>query len=368
MRFLWTDRFTKLWRWVLLALRWHGREDVRLDDADTPGAPPDGSAVVEVAFTGICGTDLHEYRHGPNMIRLDPHPLTGARPPIVMGHEFSGRVVAMSRPWPGVSEGSRVAIDPCLACGECAWCLRGDYHICARGGSIGLASDGALARYVTVPLRSLCPVPDEVSDEWAALAEPLAVGLHAATRAGVRAGDSVLVLGAGPIGLAAILGARASGASAVFVSEPVGARHGAAMAAGATDVFDPTSADVRREVFLRTGRLGPRIAIDATGRPEVVDLGIRSLQRGGTIAVAGITDSILNTDLRQIVLYERTICGSLGYNFDIPRVLGLMAAGRLDPSCLLTDTRPLTDAVDTFAELAAGGHNHLKILLRPEEN
>ncbi len=352
----------------MLALRWHGRDDVRLDDIETPTSPPEGHAVVEVAFNGICGTDLHEYRHGPNMIRLGPHPLTGARPPIVMGHEFSGRVVAMSRPWPGVLEGSRVAIDPCLTCGECVWCLRGDYHICARGGSLGLAADGALARYVSVPLRSLCPVPDGVTDEMAALAEPLAVGLHAAARAGVTAGDSVLVLGAGPIGLAAILGARAAGAAAVFVSEPVLARHDAASVAGATDVFDPTSVDVRREVFLRTDRLGPRVAIDATGRPEVVDLGIRSLQRGGTIAVAGITDSVLATDLRQIVLFERTICGSLGYNFDIPRVLGLMAAGRLDPSCLLTDVRPLDDAVDTFSELAAGGHQHLKILLRPEEN
>jgi (R,R)-butanediol dehydrogenase/meso-butanediol dehydrogenase/diacetyl reductase len=351
------------------ALRWHGRQDVRLDALDEPGPPPDGFAVVEVAFCGICGTDLHEYRHGPNMIRTGPHPLTGAEPPVVMGHEISGRVVALSRPWPGVTEGTRVAVDPCLTCDECAWCLRGDYHICARGGSIGLAADGGLARFATVPLRGLHPVPDEVGDEYAALAEPLAVGLHAATRAGVRAGDNVLVLGAGPIGLAAILGARMAGAAAVYVSEPVAERRAVAAEAGATEVFDPADADVRREVFLRTGRLGPRVAIDATGRPEVVDLGIRSLQRGGTIAVAGITAAALQTDLRQIVLYERTVCGSLGYNFDIPRVLGLMASGRLDPSCLLTDARPLSAAVATFAELGnGGGHGQLKILLSPEEN
>lgn len=352
----------------MLALRWHGQKDVRLDVVDEPGPPPDGFAVVEVTFCGICGTDLHEYAHGPNMIRMSPHPLTGARPPVVMGHEMSGRVVTMSRPWPGITAGTRVAVDPCLTCDECIWCLHGDYHICARGGSLGLAADGGLARFVTVPLRGLHLVPDQVSDEMAALAEPLAVGLHAATRAGVRAGDSVLVLGAGPIGLAAILGARASGAAAVYVSEPVVARHSAALKAGATEVFDPADADVRREVFLRTARLGPRVAIDATGRPEVVDLGIRSLQRGGTIAIAGIADSVLQTDLRQVVLYERTVCGSLGYNFDIPRVLGLIASGRLDPTCLLTDTRPLSTAVATFAELADGGHGHLKILLSPEEN
>ena len=350
------------------ALRWHGREDVRLDTVDEPGTPADGFAVVEVAFCGLCGTDLHEYSHGPVMIRTTPHPLTGVQPPVVMGHELSGRVTAMSKPWHGISAGTRVAVDPCLTCDECVWCLRGDYHICARGGSLGLAADGGLARFVTVPLRGLHPVPDGVSDEFAALAEPLAVGLHAATRAGVGVGDSVLVLGAGPIGLAAILGARASGATDVYVSEPVTARHAAALAAGATEVFDPTQDDVRREVFTRTGRLGPRVAIDATGRPEVIDLGIRSLQRGGTIAVAGITDGVLQTDLRQIVLYERTVRGTLGYNFDIPRVLGLIASGRLDPTCLLSGTRPLSDAVATFAELAGGGHGHLKILLSPEEN
>ncbi|MET9994999.1 alcohol dehydrogenase catalytic domain-containing protein [Streptomyces mutabilis] len=347
------------------ALRWHGRGDLRLEEIAEPGEPPAGHAVVEVAFCGICGTDLHEITHGPNMIRTGKHPLSGQAPPVTMGHEMSGRVVALGGERAGVEIGTRVAVDPCLTCDACRWCLHGDYHICAKGGSVGLASDGGFARYATVPLRGLHPVPDAVSDEMAALAEPLAVGLHAAGRAGVGPGDTVLVLGAGPIGIAAILGARMSGAGAVYVSEPVTARHAAAVAAGATEVFDPTTADVRRTVFLRTGRIGPDVAIDATGRPDAVDLGLRSLRRGGRMAVAGITEAALSVDVRQLVLYERSLCGSLGYNFDIPRVLALMADGRLDASCLLTGVRPLSEGLTVVDELTGRTHDHLKVLLTP---
>lgn len=350
------------------ALRWHAGGDLRLDDVDEPAAAPSGSAIVEVAYSGICGTDLHEYRHGPNMIRSTPHPLTGAVPPIVLGHEFSGIVVALEGDHDAVAVGDLVAVDPCLACGHCEWCLRGDYHICRLGGSLGLAADGSFATRVVVPNRGLHKVPDGVSAQWASLAEPLAVGLHAANRAGVAPGDDVLVLGAGPIGLATIMGARMCGAAKIYVSEPVRQRHPAALEMGATEAFDPAADDVRREVFLRTDRRGPRVAIDATGVGQVIDLGVRSVQRGGVVVVAGIGAGTLETDVRQLVLFERTVRGSLGYNFDIPRVLALMASGRLDPTPLLTDVRPLSAAVATFDELSTPGHAHLKVLLSPKEN
>lgn len=348
------------------ALRWHEAGDIRLSDVDRPELLP-GTAIVEVAFCGLCGTDLHEYAHGPVMIREKPHPLSGATPPITLGHEFSGRVVEMDGTSAGVSIGARVVADPCLRCGTCRWCLRGDYHLCVLGGSIGLAADGALAPYVRVPLVQLHAVPDEVSDEHAALAEPLAVGLHAATRAGIGAGDSVLVLGAGPIGLAALLGAKASGAAAVYVSEPSAARAEVALAMGATAVFDPTADDVRKEVFVRTARIGPDAVIDGTGRPEAIALGLSSVRRGGTVAVAGISPSDISFDLRQLVLYERSLVGTLGYNFDIPRVLELMATGVLDASRFVTAVRPLGEALKTFEELSSP-NQHIKVLLNPQES
>jgi (R,R)-butanediol dehydrogenase/meso-butanediol dehydrogenase/diacetyl reductase len=350
-------------RHTMQALRWHGPHDLCLSKMAPPEAAH-GTAVVEVAYCGLCGTDLHEFASGPVMIRPGPHPLTGAKPPITLGHEFSGRVVAMSGDAPGIRVGTRVVADPCLRCGTCRACQRGEYHICSKGGSLGLAADGGLAQFVRVPLVQLHAIPDGVSDEHAALAEPLAVGLHAATRAGIGPGDNVLVLGAGPIGLAALAGARSRGAAAVYVSEPSPARAEVARSMGAACVFDPTQDDVRSEVFTRTGRIGPDAVIDGTGRPDAIALGLRSLRRGGRMAIAGISPSELRVDLRQLVLFERAVVGSLGYNFDIPRVLDLMADGRLDPSPLITAIRPLSAAISTFEELSSP-NQHIKVLLGP---
>lgn len=357
-----TDR-TRL---VMRALRWHGAGDVRLEEVDRPTLLP-GTAVVKVAACGLCGTDLHEVAHGPVMIRDGAHPLSGTRPPITLGHEMSGTVVEIDDVVPGIGIGTRVVADPCLRCGTCPACLRGDYHLCARGGSLGLADHGALADYVRVPVIQLHPVPDGVSDEHAALAEPLAVGLHAAKRAGIGPGDTVLVLGAGPIGLAALVGARACGATTVFVSEPASARAAVARKLGASEVFDPSADDVRTEVYVRSGRVGADAVIDGTGRPEAIELGLRSLRRGGRMAIAGISPARFDVDLRQIVLYEREIRGSLGYQFDIPRVLGLMASGAIDPHPFVTAVRPLSDVVSTFEELSSA-NQHVKVLITPQES
>jgi (R,R)-butanediol dehydrogenase / meso-butanediol dehydrogenase / diacetyl reductase len=348
------------------ALRWHGREDLRLESVAEPGDPPDGSALVEVSYCGVCGTDLHEYAAGPSMIRPGPHPLTGYQPPVTLGHEISGRVVALGGPVPGVDIGSRVAVDPCLRCGTCYWCRRGEYHICAKGGSVGLASPGAFAPLVLIPADGLVPIPDRVPDEHAAAAEPLAVGLHAVHRAGLRPGDNVLIIGAGPIGIAVLLAARLAGAAEIFVSEPVAARGERALALEAADVFDPGAADVRREVFLRTGRIGPDVVVEATGRPDCADLAISAVRRGGRVVLAGVSTGRLASELTQIVLYERVVLGSLGYNFDIPRVLALMASGQLDASPFVTGTFPLESGREVFAELAAHPSRHLKVLLTPK--
>lgn len=350
------------------ALRWHGRGDLRLDDVPEPGPPGPGEALVEVAYSGICGTDLHEYLHGPNLIRAGPHPLTGHAPPVTLGHEFSGRVTALGSEVPGIAAGDRVVVDPCLRCGTCRWCRHGEYHICAKGGSVGLASPGAFAPWVLVPTDGLVRIPDGVPDRIAALAEPLAVGLHAVRRAALRPGDNVLVLGAGPIGIAVLLAAKLAGAAGIYVSEPQPDRAARAAELGASEVFDPNTADVRREVFLRTGRIGPDVVFEATGRPALVELAVTTVRRGGRAVLAGISGEAASLPITQIVPFERTIVGSLGYNFDLPRVLDLIAQGRLEPDPLITGVYPLTQGREVFDELRADAGGHLKILLTPREN
>lgn len=343
------------------ALVWHGREDLRLEDVPRPTATP-GRVVVDVAFCGVCGTDTHEVQDGPILIKEEePHPLTGTTAPVTLGHEFSGRIAQIAEEDAaraqllGLEVGERVVADPCWRCNNCAWCTRGLYHQCPLGGSIGLVSDGGFAEAVEVPLENLHAVPDNVSDEWAALAEPMAVGLHAVTRAGVGPGQTVLIHGAGPIGLTAVIAAVAAGASAVYVSEIVDERAARARELGATEVLNPLQDDVRRAVFLKTGKIGADAIIDATGRTDVVAESVRSVRRGGTVVMAGIGSSALTIDAHQLIFYERTLRGSMGYNFDIPRVLALMSAGRIDASPLVGDIRPLDEALDVFDEQRNGG-------------
>lgn len=353
---------------TMRALRWHGREDVRYETVDKPPMPSTGFAVIEVDYCGLCGTDLHEYSHGPNMIRQQPHPLSGSEPPVTLGHEFSGTIAAIGDEDSGFSVGDRVTVDPCLKCGSCFWCRTGDYHICTKGGSLGLAADGGFAEYVSVPTYQLQAVPDGVDLAQAAVAEPIAVGLHSAARGEIGPGDRVLILGAGPIGIAALMGAVVAGAGAVYVSEPNAARAEQARQFGATEVFDSQTTDVRREVFLRTGRIGPDVVIDGTGIPAVIAEAVRTVRRGGTVVMTGISDSEVPVDLRQVVLMERNIRGSLGYNYDISRVLELIDNGRLDVTGFVTDTRPMSEGPELLKELTSDRGHHLKVLLSPKEN
>lgn len=348
------------------ALVWHAARDLRLEDVDEPDPPGPGQALVEVAYCGICGTDLAEYTSGPVMIRDRPHPLTGGRPPLVLGHEFSGRVLALGpdadASAPAV--GQRVTVDPCWRCGSCFWCRRGDYHVCRSGGSVGLASDGALARRVLVPLAGLVPLPDGVDDRVAALTEPLAVGLHAVRRGGLTAGDRVLVLGHGPIGAAVVLAARASGAAEVYVSEPAPGRRRLAEQLGATEAFDPTAVDVRKEVYVRTGRIGPDVVFECTGAPRLLPVAVSAVRRGGRVVLVGIGHGVADVEPAQIVPYEREVVGSLGYRHDLPRVIGLIDAGLLDPTPLITGVVPLEAAVSgAFDALLDDELQHMKVLV-----
>ncbi|MFF0011489.1 2,3-butanediol dehydrogenase [Streptomyces sp. NPDC005374] len=348
------------------ALRWHGARDLRLEELPDPPEPGPHEAVIDVAWCGICGTDLHEYLEGPHMIREGPHPLTGASPPLALGHELSGTVLALGAQVPGIAVGDRVTADPVWRCGVCYWCVRGEYHICPKSGSVGLASSGAFADRVTVPIAGLTKLPDNVSDEMAAVAEPLAVGLHAVTRGGVRPGDNVLVVGGGPIGFAVVLAAKLAGAAGLYVSEPLKERRERLLELGVTEALDPRETDVRRELFLRTGRIGPDVVIDATGVPGLAGQAVATVRRGGRVVLAGVGHGKVEFDMGQLVFYERAVLGTLGYHHDIPRVIDLMSTGRLDAAPLITGRFALAEGAGVFADLAADRARHLKVLLTPK--
>ena len=351
------------------AVVWHGAHDLRVEEVPEPRDPGPGEAIVEVAYCGICGSDLHEYQEGPVMIRPGPHPLTGDAPPLALGHEFSGRVVALgpadtTRAYrTPVAEGTRVTVDPCWRCDTCFWCRRGEYHLCKIGGAVGLASPGAMASFVRVPVAGLVPLPAEVDDRTAALVEPLAVGLHAVLRSGIRSGDAVLISGFGPIGASVLLNVKAAGAGAIYVSEPHPARRRLAETMGATLSLDPVETDVRREVFLATGKIGPDAVFECTGVPALLPAAVDTVRKGGRVVIVGIGHGQASLEPNRIALFEREVVGSLGYRHDLPRVVSLLAAGRIDPGPYVSAVVPLEEAITGGFDALIGDRAQLKILL-----
>src|SRR5215218_8147216 len=229
------------------AVRYYGVKDIRVESV---GEPSDDLGPREVLvrphWVGICGTDLHEYVAGPIVTPVDPHPLTGARLPQTLGHEFSAEVLAVGSEVTSAKPGDRIAVMPLAYCGDCYYCRRALNHLCVRMGCVGLSWEwgGLSDAAVIIDYQVGAVLPDEVSYEQGALVEPAAVAAYGVSRGGVRPGDAVLVAGGGPIGALAVLCAIAAGAGSVYLSEPNAARVERAERLGATDIFNPRETDV----------------------------------------------------------------------------------------------------------------------------
>jgi (R,R)-butanediol dehydrogenase/meso-butanediol dehydrogenase/diacetyl reductase len=347
------------------ALRFHAAGDLRIEDVPAPSDPGPGEVAVRVATCGICGTDLHEYVAGPIVTPTEPHPLTGAQIPQILGHEFAGEVVATGAGVTAVTPGDRVAIMPLSYCGRCAYCRRGLQHLCTTMACVGLSHAwGGMAELATVAEYQVVRLPDEVSFRQAALIEPTAVAAYGVERAGVAPGDSVLVTGAGPIGALAALCAHAAGAAAVYVSEPNSARRARAEALGVATVLDPTATDVPALLRDATDGLGVDVAIECSGHPAGFASAVSSLRRRGTLAQTGLFVGEATVEPMLWSLNDLTIVGTWCYRvYDFGRVAAQIAAGRLPVDEVVTSTIALDGAPAAFERLASGRADEIKVLV-----
>lgn len=346
------------------ALRWHDRGDIRLEDIELDEELPAGQVEIEVAYCGICGSDVAEYSSGPVAIKTSVHGLTGAAPPITLGHEFSGRVVAVGSAVTGIKVGARVAADASWRCGSCEECRAGRYNLCAQGASIGLASDGGMAERVRVPAYCVVPLPDGVSDQAGALLEPLAVGLHALDRGAARPAQTVVVIGYGPIGAGAAEVARACGLDVLVLEPHDGRRRRAESLKLATYVPLGDARDDARAVRSMTGG-GAHLVIDCTGAPSSIANAPEMTRRGGNIVVVGIPKAAPQIDIARLILFERRLIGALGYRHDLPRVAAMIASGTLAAEAMITRVAGLSESNAMFERLATDPGDDLKILLDP---
>jgi (R,R)-butanediol dehydrogenase/meso-butanediol dehydrogenase/diacetyl reductase len=344
------------------ALRWHARKDVRLDDVPEPSVAR-GEVVVRVAACGLCGSDLHEYLDGPVYIPRAPHPLTGVTPPVTLGHELCGRIVAVGPDVAGFHEGDRVTVNPCLLCRECAWCRRGQPNLCARLGTLGLSRDGGFAPLVGVPAYGCHVLPAAVDDRAGAVVEPLAVAAHAARRARLAGSERAAIVGGGPVGLLLLQVLRARGLPWIAVVEPREERRRLARDLGATVALDPGAGDPARALAELTGEQRAEVAFECVGSEAAFATAVRLAGKGGRVVLVGLVPAPVPVNLLALLAHEKEIVGSSAYTDEFPAAVGLLAEGRVRVDGLITAEVPLEDALLALTQPSAA---HVKILVRPE--
>jgi (R,R)-butanediol dehydrogenase/meso-butanediol dehydrogenase/diacetyl reductase len=351
---------------VMRAVRWYGAHDLRMEEVAEPGLEPQ-EVRLKVKWCGICGSDLHEYTEGPILIPTRPHPLTGKTPPVVLGHEFSAEVMEVGSQVERVAVGDRVTANACLVCHTCAWCRQGKYNLCERLGSIGLCADGGFAEFTVVPDYTLFRLPDTISWEVGTLCEPTAVALHACVRGRVQPGETVVVVGAGTIGLLVLQGALACGAERVYVVEPLAGRRQIAEEVGAEEAWDPQTIAVDREIHRLTGGLRADVVFECVGKPQAVEAAVKLSGKGGRVVLVGIYTEASPLTWGRIQAHEKELIGASAYTDEFPLALAMLADGRMRATPLIGAQIALSEMEDKgFQSLLASPDRNVKILVSPE--
>ena len=346
-----------------------GKPLVIADDIDIDRPEP-GEVLVKVHYCGLCHSDV-------SVINAT-YPPPG---PIIVGHEAAGVVEAVGPGVTRVKPGDPVMLTPCPPCGQCYWCLRGEHSICVNTSAISTntfpdgrtrlsrhgetvyrgVGVGAFAQFVLIQESGAVPVPAGTPLETACV-----IGCAVQTGVGavlncakVEEGATVLVMGLGGIGISIVQGARLAGASRIIVSDPVASRRDAAAGFGATDAIDPAVSDVREEVLRLTG-VGADYAFDAVGSAKLIETGLWATRNGGTTVMVGAAPLGDTLTIEPVILLltekklRSTVLGSSNSPFEVPRLISLWQAGRLDLEGMVTATRPLAEVNDAVDDLQHG--------------
>jgi L-iditol 2-dehydrogenase len=308
-----------------------GRIEIEERPIPTPGP---GDVLIQVSSVGVCGSDTHYYRHG----RVGSFVVEA---PLVLGHEAAGTIVDVGEGVDRSRIGQRVSIEPQRPDPDTDETRRGHYNLCPHMRFFATPPvDGALCDYVTIGAAFAHPVPASMSDDAAALCEPLSVGIAAVRKAGVDGGSRVLITGAGPIGIVVAQVARAYGATEIVVSDPDESRRLQAEDFGATTVLDPTAGPI--------GDLKVDAFIDASGAPAAVSDGIRAVRPAGTVVLVGSGAATMELPTQVIQNRELILTGVFRYANTWPTAIELVESGRVDLDAMVTGHFPLEEAAEAL--------------------
>lgn len=344
----------------------HGPQDVRVEEVASPGAIAPSEVRLRPLCCGICGTDLHEYTDGPIVIPTRPHVLTGGRAPQILGHEFSAEVLEIGAEVENVRPGQRVSVMPLVFCGTCYQCSRGRHHLCVTMAAVGLSHPwGGIAEECVVDARQVFPLPDEVTDVQGAVVEPTAVAAYGVDSAGVRPGETLLVTGAGPIGVLASLYAASNGLD-VIIAEVNERRLELARSLDVGDVVDARSVDTAEALLDLTGGVGADGVVECSGSTPGLQAAMRSVRAAGTVVQTGLHTKPAPIDAMMLAERDLTLRGTWCFPVtDWPRIISLIARGRISPERAVSNIIDIEDVVSAgFDRLVDPAGEDVKILVR----
>ena len=314
--------------------------------------------LIKVRATSICGTDLHSYR-------WDPWAQSRIKPPLIVGHEFCGDVVAVGREVRTVKEGDYVSVESHIVCGTCAYCRTGRGHLCPNTQIIGVDRDGSWAEYVAVPAENAWPNPPDLPPHIATLQENFGNAVHTAFAIDLRA-KKVLVTGCGPVGIMAIAVARAIGARAIFATDITDYRLDLARKMGADVTINAQREDVVQRILELTDGEGVDAWMEMSGAPAALAQGFQVLKPGGEVALLGLPPEPVRLDLNNWVIFKGVrVHGIIGRRLweTWYQMRGLLRSGAVDLEPLVTHTFPLERFEDALAVMASGQSG--KVVLIP---
>lgn len=330
-----------------------------LIEAPEPDLAP-GDVLIEIKACGICGSDIHG---------MDGS--SGRRqPPIIMGHEASGTICKVGEDVDGWRVGDRVTFDSTVYCGECPYCQSGQVNLCQDRRVLGVSCDdyrqhGAFAEYLRVPARILYKLPEALSFEQAAFAEPISIALHAVRLVPVKSGDTAVVVGAGLIGLLVVQALRLAGAEQIFAVDLDEKRLRLAEELGATKGLNAADPNVLANIQEATQGEGADIAMEVVGMTPTINLAIDCLRKGGSAGLVGNLSATVDFPMQAVVTREISLYGSCGSAGEYAEALDQIASGGIRIEPLIGAVAPLSEGADWFQRLQKNDEGLLKVLLQP---
>ena len=329
----------------------YGPKDIRLAEKPAPN-PEAGQVLVEIKFTGICGSDLHYFNHG-FCGRFVP------KRPFALGHEFSGIVREVGSNVQSLSIGDEIAVDPSMPCGSCNHCRSGHYNLCLNMKFFGSAScdphiDGSMGEFVAVPSSNCYVLPKGIDLAQASLLEPLSVAMHAVRQVGNISGKSVLITGGGPIGQLILRVARAFGAYRVTMSDVNAFARDFALASGANAAINP----VDENAWQANGHYD--VVIEASGVPSALSNGLEVVRRGGTVVLVGTLPELFSLPGNLIMSKELKLFGSCRFAHVFQDAINMVASGQINLDGIVTDIYAFDD-VPAAMQKALAKENVMKV-------